>query len=317
VGVLEACSTESYAFDEEDMNILGRLAGLVEAAWARALGSDAPSKAETTDKEQSRLAASYALASVGKALSKELHNQLQADRKWRYGTIGGLSVLVLFLLSFLAWRIWYPARIVSKSTQHPSPQAAPAERLDVAAGAGLMWNPGAQGRVSRPDAAHAARALKSAAEVKRRNSAIQQPPTKRSPVSTDTSGSMTGDDDVPQIEISSASSTDLGSALSTAPARPSLGPPISQGVAGGVLQYKVQPVYPEKARRLRLEGDVVLDAMVTIEGRVENLKLISGNAILAQAAMDAVRQWRYTPCLLNGEPVPKETRITIRFAAPK
>jgi len=57
--------------------------------------------------------------------------------------------------------------------------------------------------------------------------------------------------------------------------------------------------------------------MITVEGQVEDLKLISGNPLLAQAAMDAVSQWRYTPYLLNGKPVRKETRITISFTAPQ
>jgi protein TonB len=122
--------------------------------------------------------------------------------------------------------------------------------------------------------------------------------------------------DVPEITASSASPADLGKALSSSPAMPKLGTPISQGVAGGTLAYKVQPIYPPEARRLHLEGTVVFDATITERGQIDNLKLVSGDPILARAATDAVSKWRYAPYLLNGKPISKQTRINIRFIAP-
>jgi protein TonB len=123
-------------------------------------------------------------------------------------------------------------------------------------------------------------------------------------------------EEIPQI-ASSADPTELGKALAAAPALPKLGVPISQGVGGGVLVRKVQPVYPAEARRMHVEGNVVIDAMVTEQGSVEELKLVSGDPMLASAGLDAVRRWRYTPYSLNGKPVPKPTRITISFIAPQ
>ncbi len=81
--------------------------------------------------------------------------------------------------------------------------------------------------------------------------------------------------------------------------------------------HKVRPVYPSEARRMHLEGTVILEAIVTEEGLIENLKLVSGHPILAQAAMDAVSKWRYSPYLLNGKPTQKQTRITVSFLAPQ
>jgi TonB family protein len=324
-GVLEAFSAQSYAFKDDDMDILKRLAGLVEAGWASS--TEDLSEAETTDEEQSHLTAAEeasaravaweALARVREALSTGLRNKLQTQQQWRYRAIGGLSVLVLFLLSLLGWKVWYKASIASKSTQHPTSQAAPAEGPDVAAGVELGWKPAAErAPVSQPNAAPAARDVESAADVEISNSVIRRQPSNRNTVNTDTSGSISSADDVPQIAASSATSTDLGSVLSTEPAMPKFSEPISQDMAGGVLKHRVQPVYPAKARRMRLEGDVVLGAMVTAQGRVEDVKLISGHPFLAQAAMDAVSKWRYTPYLLNGKPIPKQTRITITFMAP-
>lgn len=327
VGVLEAFSTQSYAFSDDDMDVLGRLAGLAEAAWARGSGTEFPFKAEMTDEEESHFTvgeaaspaavASDALVRVGEALRTGLHDTLQTERKWRYGTIGGLSVLVLILLSIVGWRVWYKTSIASQSIQHPSPEAAPAERPDVAASGRLPPNPGL-GYLKVRGGLHGVRRKGRIGRGKKTlGSGFPLQFDSGNNVDMDTSGSIPGADDVPQIAASSASSTGPGSALSTEPAMPRLTAPISQGVTGGILQHKVPPIYPLEARRLRLEGNVVLEAMVTVEGQVEDLKVISGNPVLAQAAMDAVSQWRYTPYLLNGKPVRQETRINISFIAPQ
>jgi protein TonB len=74
-----------------------------------------------------------------------------------------------------------------------------------------------------------------------------------------------------------------------------------------------QPVYPPLARSVRIQGDVVLRAIIDKEGGVAELQVVSGHPILAQAALAAVRAWRYRPTLLNGEPVEVETTITVTF----
>jgi protein TonB len=80
------------------------------------------------------------------------------------------------------------------------------------------------------------------------------------------------------------------------------------------LVHKVQPAYPALARSARIQGVVVLEAMISKQGTIENLRLLSGHPMLAPAAIDAVRQWRYRPYILNGEPVEVETQITVNFA---
>jgi periplasmic protein TonB len=88
---------------------------------------------------------------------------------------------------------------------------------------------------------------------------------------------------------------------------------ISSGVAEGNLVNRVEPTYPAMAKIAHVQGDVVLQALISKGGGIENLRAVSGHPILIQAAMDAVRQWRYKPYLLNGEPVEVETTITVRF----
>jgi protein TonB len=80
------------------------------------------------------------------------------------------------------------------------------------------------------------------------------------------------------------------------------------------LIHDVTPVYPPEAGRARIEGTVVLMAVIGKDGTVQDVRVESGLPMLAQAAIDAVRQWRYRPYMLNGEPVEVDSRITINFA---
>lgn len=89
---------------------------------------------------------------------------------------------------------------------------------------------------------------------------------------------------------------------------------ISQGVTKGLLIHKEEPVYPSIARAARVQGEVVLSAVISTSGQIENLQLISGHPMLVPAALAAVRQWRYKPYLLNGQPVEVETTITVIFS---
>lgn len=88
---------------------------------------------------------------------------------------------------------------------------------------------------------------------------------------------------------------------------------VSQGVTEGLLIHKVQPVYPVLAREARIQGTVVLTALIAKDGTIQNLRVISGKPMLAPAAIDAVKQWRYKPYLLNGTPVEIETTVTVNF----
>jgi protein TonB len=81
----------------------------------------------------------------------------------------------------------------------------------------------------------------------------------------------------------------------------------------GNLIRKIEPQYPTIAKALHIEGAVMLKAIISREGTIENVKVESGHALLAQAALQAVRQWRYRPYLLNDEPIEVETEIKVNF----
>jgi protein TonB len=80
---------------------------------------------------------------------------------------------------------------------------------------------------------------------------------------------------------------------------------------------KVLPVYPELAKRARVEATVILEVNVDEEGNVINVRVLRSHPLLEQAAIDAVKQWKYSPTLLNGEPVPVVATVTVEFKLSK
>jgi periplasmic protein TonB len=82
----------------------------------------------------------------------------------------------------------------------------------------------------------------------------------------------------------------------------------------GMLISSVEPKYPPLARATRVQGEVLLSAMIGKDGRIENLQVIGGHPMLVRAALDAVRQWRYRPTMLNGQPVEVDTTIAVKFS---
>jgi len=84
-------------------------------------------------------------------------------------------------------------------------------------------------------------------------------------------------------------------------------------VQAGLILQKVPPVYPALARHGRIQGNVQLKAIIGSDGKIKNLTVVSGNPLLVDAALDAVKHWTYQPTLLNGVPVEVKTEIVVRF----
>jgi len=121
------------------------------------------------------------------------------------------------------------------------------------------------------------------------------------------------------LAVASPSDSGLGGLLSSASssvARPLLATlKISQGVSQGMVIKRVQPKYPVNALAAHIQGAVQIEATINKEGKVVNPRVLSGEPTLAAAALDAVKQWRYKPYYLDGEPVEIQTQITINFKA--
>ena len=118
-------------------------------------------------------------------------------------------------------------------------------------------------------------------------------------------------------ETLSGSMQQLTSLMAPPPPPPAAKPPQRVRVGGNVQQAnlirQVKPPYPPLAKQARIQGTVVLEAVISKQGSVENLRVISGHPLLIQAALDAVKQWKYKPTLLNGEPVEVVTTVTVNF----
>jgi TonB family protein len=126
----------------------------------------------------------------------------------------------------------------------------------------------------------------------------------------------------PTLELSAANNSDttMASLVTTNAAVPKAGPTstrVSQGVAQGLIVKRVSPTYPPVALQQRKQGAVELLATVSKDGAITGVKVLSGESVLAKSAVDAVRQWKYRPYLLNGEPVEIETQITVKFTLPR
>jgi TonB family protein len=148
--------------------------------------------------------------------------------------------------------------------------------------------------------------------VKRDATTHQQTPTQSEPV-PQAPGALS-------IASGSGNDTALSSLVTNTPVSvPNHAPQtlrISQGVSQGLILKRVQPVYPAQAMQMRVQGAVQLLATISKEGQISNLSILSGDSILARAATDAVRQWKYKPYYLNGEPVEIQTQITVNFKLP-
>lgn len=119
---------------------------------------------------------------------------------------------------------------------------------------------------------------------------------------------------------SGESGNELSTLVASTPATlPSAAPEavrISQGVSQGLLLKRVQPVYPSQARQARIEGTVELLATIGKDGSIKDVKVVSGPPILGKVAVDAIRQWKYKPYYLNGDPVEVQTQIALNFKLP-
>lgn len=89
---------------------------------------------------------------------------------------------------------------------------------------------------------------------------------------------------------------------------------IEEGVSKGLLIKRVPPDYPPIARQARIQGQVVMRAVIDTKGNIKDLTLVSGHPMLAPAAMEAVKQWKYKPYIFQGQPIDVETQIVVNFS---
>ena len=351
-GILEVFATHPHAFDDRHLDILHQLAELVTTVSSRAtqenqdmipqgiLGrTNGPS--QTGHRAEMN---SYSLPSR----SERLRNWVIASRQNYAGAItrlrnwtapissrryyaAAIAILALAgLLAILGWKPWSRTERAVASTKTSPPaetvaaSAAPLEtrsRLNSAQATAVGRNVASRPSVSptpsdpasNPENVALVQPMSSTDESK---SIIVVPSPSRQP--HDRVVPAEAQEPIAPIVIGVTSgfgqdANVLGNTLSVQPNLPTM---VSQGISGGLLERKVQPIYPVEARSKRLQGPVVLQAVIDEFGNVRNLRTVSGDSILARAAMDAVRQWHYQPYRLNGQAVKTPTQITINFTLP-
>jgi TonB family protein len=347
VGILEAFSARPYAFGQEHISFLERLAEVAEAAYEAQKPND---QKEKDQKEpiveparppefrrsfirpelfESESADSEVLAGdvFGEtSLAARLRSAISSKHKLRYAIMGAVAVL-LVLASLVAWLSWREpeSEVVANAHAKPTrPQPAPEPSVARDAPAVFPFKPAAgHPRADRAPAVllqkasrvETAEVIVSKDKPAGVSSNIPSSPAKPSP-----QAAAEAAPEPPAPALSYASPETSGSVgkliAANAPPLPALNVRVSQGVTEAVLLRKVQPIYPAAARAQRLEGSVVLQATIAEDGSPSSITVMSGAPLLAHAVVDAVRQWRFTPALLNGKPVAIQKQITVVFRAP-
>ncbi len=324
MGVLEAFSTRPYAFAEEHMQYLVRLAELAENARLRESGviESAEDLRPSLPQPKKRVSILAVVAGAVVSAKTAIAPRISAwfdSRKLRL-TLAGLTAGLLFVLGFTGWNSWRGASASTKQAPNKVEAATPAP-VPASAATDIVWKP-SPAHVS-PAQSGANSAIQAAAkrEVEQLSPPSPAPANSRTLETAEAlPAPVPAPDATPPVEAPAMGAVTANKplpALTSAPVEmPAFGSPVSQGITGGVLEHKVQPAYPLQALPMRLAGTVILQATIGEKGKVDDVKIISGPPLLTAAAIDAVRQWRYTPFLLDGKPVKMQKQITISFQAP-
>lgn len=337
-GILEVFSTTPHVFSEKQIAFLQQLASLAERARAsRPHGASAlpPKQTSTATPRLSGLLP--ASDRVGDVVLSFI------DARARPLVFGGIGLAAILLIGVVIWLGWRgpeesgskahaTAPVVAKTADSPlrdkkAPDNDPIWKPNP--GGETLFKSGAKPTAGSPitfaakiDAIPAKSAKPSplladlAAKVAIPRTAIESSP-KPEPASDDTS--PLDSPSVPAPSTTAPASTNASSMdeilLASAPL-PALGVPVSQGVSGGQLVRRTAPVYPAQALTLHQQGTVVLTAVVMEDGTVRDVKAVEGPPVFAQAAIDAVKHWRYKPYVLDGKPVKNAIRVNIDFKFP-
>jgi len=316
-GILEVFSTQPAAFSEAHIVVLQQLATLAERARAsqpHGASSVAPKPSSAVEKPQpsgllpaSDRVGDVVLASLG-----------TRSRPFVLG-VGGVVAIALFaLVIWLGWRgpnetdgkahaASVDAATATTATTHP-PDNDP------------VWkqNPGGETLIplgAKPSAGFPVK-LASKADVLARKKTHADRPL----LLADVAGDAVGDAVIRHDGRTSQTSSKTGShsdETAVTASSPGSFATVSRGISGGQLLHRVEPVYPAEALLSRLEGRVILAAMVIEDGTVSDVKVIEGSPILVPAAVDAVEHWQYKPFELDGKPMKNEIGIKIDFKLPE
>ena len=334
-GILEVFSTAPRAFNAHHLALLKQLAALAERARAsHPLGaSPAAGNLPVEKRKRSKLLpASDRVTDVAFAF---------LDLRSRPLVTGAIVLAAALLVGFVIWLGWRGPR--SSGNAQAASTSSPAVVRALAPLSHIpdndpVWKPNPGGEALFPLAKTSAGTVKLASKVdvlrekkapRDRSLLIGDAANVALPrrsagadnsLDVNPTGAERSQESIkvepPAISAGLSNPAPINGVIVAEPSLPELSRPVSQGVSGGQLVRRVPPVYPAQAKTMHLEGRVVLSAMVTEDGRVRDVRVVEGSPALAQSAMDAVKQWRYKPFLLDGKPAKRETTVTIDFKLP-
>jgi TonB family protein len=333
VGILEVFSDRPYAFSDPHITLLKQLAQIAVTGRAKFTPLPSPPLLKTPlegDLPPAPVPAplhtrfklpDFRAASKLTFLSQKMKGE--EGRPWRLGAAG----LLLVLMAGFGWML---SRGRGSPTTQPQlvqaasgavPALAPTETtLNLAPPTTDAVKPMRSGSKPSPDfmAGNVVQRASKSTVIERAPEGADSPASSNGAEfqSTASTDAQAPDSSVLSAGLQGNPTPIPQSLVSAQPSLPSMTLRTSEGVTGGTLTHRVSPTYPSQARLQRVEGPVELDAVVGEDGNVHEVKVLSGNPILALAAKQAVQQWRYQPFQLNGKPVPIHTRVTIQFKLP-
>ena len=353
-GILEAFSTEPAAFSAHHLAVLEHLAGLAERARAAKPVGASPIAAPMVVKAPTEKPRPSGILPASDRFV-DFVRAVVGRRPLVLGAVGLATILLLGLVIWLGWRgndgSESKARAAAPASSTVSSVVGGADVRPVdqrVAGQHVpdndaVWKPNPGGQLlvssSKPSAAKTVKVAAGldTAEVKKKERTVSSAAAANSAPAQQATGSSAGSDNLGTTSNSAAASnkeelaavgppplvvdqspSTLKGVLSTNAMVPTLSAQrVSRGVSGGQLIHRVPPVYPPQAKSLRIEGKVVMDAMVMEDGTVSDLKVVQGQPVFLRSAIEAVKHWRYKPFVLDGKAVKSPMRITVDFKLPR
>lgn len=314
-GILEVFSTRVNAFGNREINCLRGLSEIAEAAYDRERRIQQEG-IRAALRSAHRLPAVFqrpdANESESWGTSQDLREFQNDPRPGRLVWAVGIAIVALLMIVGV-WLSWHgpvsELADLEAAENHSTVQAAPKPKETITPPKPTP----ATVRVENQNR-HRNTPIKSSPEQSQTeaDSAPLALPGAKTPLTTDSSPMQP-----PAIQINAPAIPSEFSSLTPSQASlPVMGAPVSHGVTQGELIRKVDPVYPLQARAERIAGPVVLEVRVGQDGMVRDIRTVSGDPQLASAAVEAVRQWRYAPTLLDGHPVETTKQIKVLFKLP-
>ncbi|MGA8272789.1 MAG: TonB family protein [Candidatus Sulfotelmatobacter sp.] len=335
-GLLEAFSSRARAFTDDQLGSLKNIGEIAESAYEQE--SDARFSLSTSTRPSISFERYDSLAASPRnevPLPVAITEKQVPRINRRYWIVGSIAVLLL-LAGAIVWWTWHEPLGESAASHSAAPTATVGmESSNAAAPVVFAPKPSSaiprestpnsknqlgrsrtSGTVSNAASRENLAKLPVATSPTTTSEAIVLPPSSSEPTSG-SSPAVSSDEPPPIIPAGVVVDSDKLAKIASSPATmPEVEARISQGVTPAVIIRHVAPVYPSMAVSRRLEGSVILAASVGTDGTIGEIKVLHGQPIFATAAIEAVRQWRYTPTMLDGKPIAITREITISFKLP-